>query len=151
MISSDKSRASGRGIVTNGEVTPTQMRLHQASLERRKRLWKDTPAPRIVIPPAPPAVSFFGAPITLIRVSSFTTIIGLVALRHNISFADIMSTDRTPHIVVARHQAIVLVHSHCNVRSWKALGRMFGMDHSSIIHAVRKAQGRPLKPRGPRK
>ena len=120
----------------------------------RKRLWgRPTARPpvRSMIPDAPPPVSYFGAPITLIRPAGYMTIVGLVALRHNLSVNDIMSTDRSPHIVTARHQAIVLVHDHCAPRSWKALGRMFNLDHSSALSAVRKAQGRPLKPRVARK
>lgn len=59
----------------------------------------------------------------------------------NVSEAYLRSKHRQPYIVDARHQAIWLI-ARDTTLSLAAIGRVFGMDHTSIIHAVRKQNDR---------
>lgn len=66
-------------------------------------------------------------------------IIRVVATKHGVSVTDIKSQTRTLHIVEARHEAMALVYRLRPDLSLPAIGRIFNRDHTSILHAVRKA------------
>lgn len=69
-------------------------------------------------------------------------IIAWVSRRHNMVPEHLLSNRRCKSIVKARHLAIQLVaHSrHCEALSLPDIGRLFGgRDHTSILHACRKA------------
>lgn len=70
-----------------------------------------------------------------------------VARRHNLSADKFFSRSRSKPIVKPRQLAIQLIaHSrHCNGLSYPRLASMFGMDHSTILHAARLAPS--FKPR----
>lgn len=65
-----------------------------------------------------------------------------VSSRHHVSVAKILSRDRRHHIVAARHAAIAEVYVSCRIQnrqmSLPEVGRVFGLDHTSVLHALRK-------------
>lgn len=61
-----------------------------------------------------------------------------VCERHDVNYNDIMSKSRFAHIVAARHEAIVRVAAAFPWMSLPKLGRVFGRDHTSIMHALDK-------------
>lgn len=75
------------------------------------------------------------APVPLIGSPSWKVIVTLVALRHGVTFEEIIGRDRNKHITAARRDAIHLVHTHTRF-SLNALGRLFGRDHTSIMYAL---------------
>jgi len=64
--------------------------------------------------------------------------IGLVALKHGLTRHDILGRVKTTHICRARHEAFYTFRR----RGWSyaEIGRLFGRDHSTIIHGVEKHQ-----------
>lgn len=65
-------------------------------------------------------------------------IIRIVAAKHGVSVTDIKSQTRTLHIVEARHEAMALVYQLRPDLSLPAIGRVFGRDHTTVLHAARK-------------
>jgi chromosomal replication initiation ATPase DnaA len=69
-------------------------------------------------------------------------IIARVAVWHSRSVADIMGKSRSDPIVACRHDAIVAVYLNCRFEGKRAsltkLGRIFGIDHTSCLFALRK-------------
>ena len=65
-------------------------------------------------------------------------IIREVAERHGVKPADIIYGGRTAKLVDARHEAIVAVHYARPHWSYPDLARVFGLDHTSVIHAFER-------------
>lgn len=69
-------------------------------------------------------------------------IIARVAFWHALTVADIMGKSRSDPIVACRHDAIVAVYLNCRFEgkrpSLVKLGRIFGIDHTSCLFALRK-------------
>lgn len=69
-------------------------------------------------------------------------IIARVAAWHGMTTADIMCKSRADRLVAARHDAIVAVYLNCRFEGKRAsllkLGRIFGLDHTSCLFALRK-------------
>jgi len=124
---------------------------HYSAIRKRMRALRAPPIPPpIIAPPIPPpapktrdeqlAEILAGAPSPFLNVIAGKTrrIQMLVAQMHKITFADLIASRRTKHIVRARHIAIYIVR-HETTHSLLEIGRRFGgMDHSSIIFAERK-------------
>jgi chromosomal replication initiation ATPase DnaA len=66
-------------------------------------------------------------------------IVEQVAFWHDVTVADIMGRGRWQGIVIARRDAIVAIVKLYPQRSYPEVGRLFGLDHTSIIHAVQMA------------
>lgn len=64
--------------------------------------------------------------------------VGLIALRHGLEREDLLGRARLPRISRARHEAFY----HFRRKGWSypEIGRLFGRDHSTIIHGVEKHQ-----------
>ena len=124
----------------------------------RNRLW-GTPTKRrpIVVPPeqtfAPKEpIPFAGSedvppdadwvPFNFCKPSSPRAIIKLVSLKHGVGVRDIISNDRFPRVVAARHHAIWLVHTHCPWLSIPDVGRIFDRDHTTILYVISKVTGK---------
>lgn len=60
-----------------------------------------------------------------------------VAGKHGFVYSDIMKKSRDHKLVVARHEAVWAVKKAFPEKSYPALGKIFKLDHSSCIHAVR--------------
>lgn len=65
-------------------------------------------------------------------------VIEAVCDRHEITFTDVMSRSRYADVVAARHEAIVAVANAFPWMSLPKIGRVFGRDHTSILHALDK-------------
>lgn len=66
----------------------------------------------------------------------------IVASKYGLSRTDLVSQRRTAALVRARHIAIYLS-KELTTNSYPRLGKLFGdRDHTTMLHAVRKVQGR---------
>lgn len=65
-------------------------------------------------------------------------IIAQVAAEHGRTVADILGVSRLRVIVEARHDAIAAVHVAHPKMSLPRLGRIFGRDHTTILHVLRR-------------
>jgi len=59
-----------------------------------------------------------------------------IAARHSLPARRIASADRAPHVVRARHEWIESVYG--SIGSLSETARRVGMDHTSVMHALRK-------------
>lgn len=69
-------------------------------------------------------------------------LIAMVAAWHGVGELDVMGKDRRRNAVDARHDAVVAVYLNCKIDgrrySLTELGRVFGIDHTSALHALKK-------------
>ncbi len=65
-------------------------------------------------------------------------VIEAVCAKHEIPYSDVMGRKRFREIVAARHEAIVAVAEAFPWMSLPKLGRVFGRDHTTIMHALQK-------------
>lgn len=65
-------------------------------------------------------------------------IVESVAARHGLTVGDIMGRSRRQKIVTARHEAIAEVVEARPHWSYPTVGQLFGLDHTSILHALQK-------------
>jgi hypothetical protein len=77
----------------------------------------------------------------LINYQIAKTVIAHICRELSVSEAYLRSKHRQPFIVDARHQAIWLIARGTSF-SLAHIGRMFGTDHTTVIHAVRKQNDR---------
>jgi len=68
------------------------------------------------------------------------TIIREIAMQHGVTVETIMGRSRDPQDVRARWAAYAAV-KHRRGLSHCAVGRVFGRDHSTILHGIRNAGG----------
>jgi hypothetical protein len=73
--------------------------------------------------------------------TSARQIIKLVASKHGMKYADIFVKNRTRKTVAARDEAIKAVHEAWPGKGWCELGRLFDMDHSSIMASLKRSGG----------
>lgn len=69
-------------------------------------------------------------------------VIEVVALKHDVLPEEILGVSRKKEIVKARHEAIFEVHRRFHKLSLPRLGQIFNRDHTTILHALRKADAR---------
>lgn len=70
-------------------------------------------------------------------------VISLTATYFGVDPTEVRGSSRKQEYVIPRHVAIAIIYKKV-LPSKKAIGRMLGMDHSSIIHATRSAQQLPM-------
>ena len=70
------------------------------------------------------------------------TVQSVVEGYYNISHEDMIGRKRQKTIAFARHVAIYLVNSMCDVKSQAALGAVFGRDHATIVHSISVVEGK---------
>lgn len=63
-------------------------------------------------------------------------IIREVAERHGVTVAEVLSPSREGRVMRARHHAILAVRSQKPHLSTPQLGRIFGRDHSTVLHHI---------------
>ncbi len=73
---------------------------------------------------------------------STASILRLVSDVTGVGQAVIMSVDRSDPVAAARHMAIALIAEMRPDISLPAIGRLFGRDHTSILHAIRAVHER---------
>lgn len=79
-----------------------------------------------------------GAPFGFYRFPSWKNVVQFVALKHGITFEDILGHDKCKAFVKARHEAVVMVESHCQHMSITNLGRRMNLDHTTVLYILRK-------------
>lgn len=61
-----------------------------------------------------------------------------IARQHRVAVGRVLGKERTARVVAARHAVWYTLRQHGDVYySYPELGRIFGVDHTSIMHAVR--------------
>lgn len=70
-------------------------------------------------------------------------VIDRIAREHNVTAGDIVSPKRTRAIVKARDQAILEVSTRWPWLSLPKLGKIFGRDHTTIMHSLSKSGAPP--------
>ena len=71
-------------------------------------------------------------------------LIRAVARRHGVTVREIMGRRALSHLVAARRAAIVAIYDNFP-DSLPQIGRLFGRDHTTILHHVRAAGRAPRK------
>lgn len=61
-----------------------------------------------------------------------------VAERHGVPLRHVLSKRRDRHIVAARHAAIREVRERFDGDSLPNIAKLFGRDHTTVLHALRK-------------
>ncbi len=61
-----------------------------------------------------------------------------VAMKHGVTYEDIVGPTKPTKLVKARFEAIKLVHETYPCKSLPEIGRLFKRDHTSILHVLRK-------------
>ncbi len=128
-----------------------------AAMERMRRTSAGRAALAEAVPPADRAPPFDPAevfeildPERLAREPK--RIIARVAAEHGFTLADILGQRRQANLVIARHAAVAeVVREHPSL-STTQLGGIFRRDHSTILHALRRAGARaavPVEPAAP--
>ena len=69
----------------------------------------------------------------------------LCALRHRVTFADIINKDQRHDVVRARNMAMALCVWHCDLTMAKA-GMLFQRDPTTVLSGVRRYHGQGRKP-----
>lgn len=64
-------------------------------------------------------------------------IIKEVSLKHHVSVEEIVSQIRSAWVVAARFEAMYRIREERHL-SWAQIGRLFGRDHTSVLHGWRK-------------
>jgi chromosomal replication initiator protein len=78
------------------------------------------------------------APFNFLASPAAMAIIKLVALKHGVGVSDIRGPRRSRPVAIARHEAVWLVHTHCQHLSTTQVGRLFGgRDHSTALNSIR--------------
>jgi hypothetical protein len=119
---------------------------HETWAGVRERLWKPArkdlryvrplPPPEPEVAPEPVVVHY--APFNFLTPPSALAIIKLVALKHGVGASDIRGPHRSRPVAAARHEAVWLVHTHCQHLSTTQVGRLFGgRDHSTALNSIR--------------
>lgn len=101
-------------------------------VQRIAPLTVPAPLEDLVIPELPS-----GVPLNLLTPCSWKFLVALAARRNGADIASVMNNARSPAHGHAKHDAMALVYQHTQASS-PATGRLFGHDHSVVIHAMRK-------------
>ena len=123
------------------------LKAHYAALRKKfwtpqeKRKKEIAPTLPVFIPPPPPRVLFVPKPEPM--KTSVRKIITLVSGQSLIGVADIKSNRRIVTFVRERHKAIYLIRLFTK-RSMPSIGQEFNLDHTSVLHAIRKVAIRRL-------
>lgn len=114
-----RARLFGRNVVVEVPPAPT------------------APAARRAIEPIRPEPEDT-APLNMLKPCHWRFLVKLAAVRHEVSEADVRSDSRKRLFVAARTEAMALVYQHTQA-SMPAVGHLFGRDHTTVLHALRKA------------
>lgn len=87
---------------------------------------------------SPPEPMRFGTPFNFLKEPGTLALVKFAALKHGLRVEDIMGRARIVNIIRARHEAIWLVKSHRPWMSLPEIGRIFNIDHTTVLHAIRK-------------
>lgn len=65
-----------------------------------------------------------------------------VAIKHGLTLSEIMGKDRRHHVAHARQEAFWVLKQTYPEMSLPAIGRMFGKDHTTVLHGIRQHEKR---------
>jgi|SRR5215217_718757 len=82
-----------------------------------------------------------GAPLNMLGGSSWRFLLALASAKHGIGKRSICSDSRNVEVVAARHYAMALIYQHTQ-NSMPQVAGFFGMNHTSILHALKKLNAR---------
>lgn len=74
-----------------------------------------------------------GGPMSQTRAFAIAKAVGL---EHGVTIAEMESNNRTARVVHARHAAIRQIHAEMPKLPYIEIGRMFGKDHTTVMHAL---------------
>lgn len=75
-------------------------------------------------------------PLDLLAGPSWRLLVQVAARQWSVDPALILGPSRDQLVAAARHHAMWLVRQHCR-RSFPAIGRLFGRDHSTVVSGIR--------------
>ena len=128
---------------------PSSAEATAASAAARARLRRARPPepmativepPELLTPdptPAQPATLPGGVPLNMLTMCHWRFLVALSAVRHGCTAEDILGRDKPKELAAARHEAVYLVTLHTSY-SLARIGRMFGRDHTTLIHSLKK-------------
>jgi len=102
----------------------------------RRRLGAALPPPRRALPPAPPA-PVEPAPPPKVPLNETQSVIAEIAAKHGLSYAEVADQTRKTKVVNARHEAMWVLRTQ-HKRSFQFIGRFFKLDHTTVLHGVRR-------------
>lgn len=73
-----------------------------------------------------------------IKITSVKDIMAQVASEHGVTLNDILGQRRTRKIMLARREAVYRVWTEKSPIGLAEVGRHFGLDHTTVLHALRK-------------
>lgn len=126
-------RAYSSGVEAAAASTAARNRL-------RAPMLLAAPKPSIVIPPEPEAVALppdHNAPLNLLGPCHWRFLVAVAALRHGVKPEDIIGRSKPKALAAARSDAFYLAASH-TAYSIARIGRLFGRDHTTILHSLKK-------------
>lgn len=71
-------------------------------------------------------------------------VVAVVCQQHYVLPEEACGTHRTPHIVRARHRIWAVLHDEMGF-AYAGIGRMWDVDHTTVMHALRSVKGQPTK------
>ncbi len=71
------------------------------------------------------------------KVVSIRTVQSVVEDYYNVSHEDMIGRKRQKNIAFARHVAVYLINSMCEVKTQSMIGEAFGRDHSTVIYSIK--------------
>lgn len=71
------------------------------------------------------------------KVISIRTVQSVVEDYYNVSHEDMIGRKRQKNIAFARHVAVYLINSMCEVKTQSMIGEAFGRDHSTVIYSIK--------------
>jgi hypothetical protein len=70
----------------------------------------------------------------------FDTVVGVVAFHYDVDQEELVSRSRHGQIREARHALVYLCRLACPRATLASVGRMFGRDHSTVLHSTSRCQ-----------
>lgn len=120
--------------------TPPSLR-SSIVVDMRLRLEKVTALPKPVLPQKIFSIMRMPTAEELAAMPNWRQITFQVALKHNVTVADILSRMRDAPIVKARYEAMWRLSTEGGL-STTQIGRFFKRDHTTALHGIRKHQWR---------
>jgi hypothetical protein len=117
---------------------------HYADVRRRLGVRPAAQAQLTVVPSVEQPGDYAGpdrAPLNMLAVPSWRFLVALASVEVDVCKVEVLSKSRETRIVVARHRAMALVYQHTQ-SSLADVGRIFGRDHTSVLHALKKHSAR---------
>lgn len=80
-----------------------------------------------------PQISYYIAPALKGEITK-ESIIEMICFKYSVTFEELVSQNRTPKLVFARHLCMFLLYTQAKINC-KEVGRILHRDHTTVIHA----------------